>query len=303
LNDETQLISFFDCDSDSSLHSFTKPLDKIKLKLAEFGLTQNECKVFIFLGKYGPKTGGDVHKALNIPRTETYKLLNHLQSKGILTASFDHPIKYSALPVDNAIETLVKLELQHVKALHMQKNEIIDLWNCLPLIHNQDTTSCEKFQILKGSYSVMNNVNGFITNAKEKLQIFGPEKFFMRLYHLDSLDVLENSAAKIEILTSCTENSMFVFDKIHHAKIRKISPQIQNNLCFVVKDDTELITFLKNDVLIPHEMMAIRTDSLAMIYTMSLLFNQIWARSQFLHPDNTKPDLVDNLLNETICSR
>ncbi len=303
MNDETQLISFFDRDSDSSLHSFSKSLDKIKLRLAEFGLTQNECKVFIFLGKYGPKTGGEVHKALNIPRTHTYKLLNHLQSKGILTASFDHPIKYSSLSVDNAIDTLVNLKLRHVKTLQMQKNEIVDLWNCLPSIHNHDNTSGEKFQILKGSYSVMNNINDFITNAKEKLQIFGPEKFFMRLYHLDSLDVLENSAAKVEILTSCTENSMFVFDKIHHAKIRKISPEIQDNLCFVVKDDTELITFLKNDVSIPHEMTAIRTDSLTMIYTMSLLFNQIWARSQFPHPYNTKPDLVDNLLNETMCSR
>jgi sugar-specific transcriptional regulator TrmB len=103
LNDETQLISFFDCDSDSSLHSYSEQLDKIKLKLAEFGLTQNECKVFIFLGKYGPKTGGEVHLALNMPRTETYKLLSNLQSKGLLTSSFDRPIRYSAISMDDAL--------------------------------------------------------------------------------------------------------------------------------------------------------------------------------------------------------
>ena len=94
-------VSLFDLDPDSSSYEFKNSVDKLQAELSKFGLTSNQCKVYIFLGKYGSKTAPEVCRALKLPRTETYHLLTTLQNKGIVSATFQHPIKFTALPLKN----------------------------------------------------------------------------------------------------------------------------------------------------------------------------------------------------------
>ena len=80
----------------------TFPVDKtnfeeIRDALVAFGLTPNQSKVFFYLGKIGAKTASDIAKAVNVPRSETYHLLTALQNKGIVEASFQHPIKFYSI--------------------------------------------------------------------------------------------------------------------------------------------------------------------------------------------------------------
>ena len=77
--------------------------DKIKNELSKFGLTSNQSKVFLFLEKNGSSTATQVSNALKVPRTETYHLLTNLQNRGLVSASFQHPIKFIASPLDTAI--------------------------------------------------------------------------------------------------------------------------------------------------------------------------------------------------------
>jgi len=74
------------------------PVDRVdyegvKEYLITFGLTPNQIKVFFYLGKIGAKTASEIAKAVSVPRSETYHLLTALQNKGIVEASFQHPIK------------------------------------------------------------------------------------------------------------------------------------------------------------------------------------------------------------------
>jgi len=73
---EIKSISLFDNDSDTELYKHKITLDKIKNELINFGLTPNQSRVFIYLGKYGSKEASEISKALQIPRTETYQLVN-----------------------------------------------------------------------------------------------------------------------------------------------------------------------------------------------------------------------------------
>ena len=49
--------------------------------LSEFGLSQNQSKVYLYLIKYGSTTAPNLSKSLNIPRTEIYAILKILQKK------------------------------------------------------------------------------------------------------------------------------------------------------------------------------------------------------------------------------
>lgn len=54
-NDESS-ASIFDADSSSVIYEQKITCDKLKNELAKFGLTSNQSKVYIYLGKYGSKT-------------------------------------------------------------------------------------------------------------------------------------------------------------------------------------------------------------------------------------------------------
>ena len=100
----------------------TFPVDKIDFEqvrdaLVVFGLTPNQSKVFFYIGKIGAKTASDIAKAVNIPRSETYHLLTALQNKGIVEASFQHPIQFTALTIKKAVDILISTEIEQLNKL------------------------------------------------------------------------------------------------------------------------------------------------------------------------------------------
>ncbi len=99
--------SIFTKAPDSFVNEHRISLEKIQLQLSSYGLTSNQCKVYIFLGKYGSKTAPDISKILKLPRTETYKLLATLQSKGIVSASFQQSIQFTAISLTDAVHSLI----------------------------------------------------------------------------------------------------------------------------------------------------------------------------------------------------
>lgn len=276
MNEDHQLLSFLDSGPDSVLYDYIVPFDKIKLHLSKFGLAPNESKVFIYLGKYGSKTAVEISKTLKIARTETYRILSSLQHKGIVSASFDHPTRFSCLSIDYAIDLLLKAEIENVKMLQTEKKNIVDLWQTIPTFCREESSE-ERFQMIKGYNSIICKINEVFSDAKKKLLVLGPEKFFLKLYYSDSLDLLHHCKAETRVMTSCSRKSMHIFKGLSKSEIRKIPSVVQNTLCFIVKDDTELISFVRNDFVVAQDMLAIRTNCSSLIYTMTLLFDQIWS--------------------------
>lgn len=85
MNEETHLPSFLDSPSESILCEYMLPFDKIKFYVYKISMTPIEIRVFIYLGKYGPKTEIEISGNLKITRTQTYRALNSLQNMGIVT--------------------------------------------------------------------------------------------------------------------------------------------------------------------------------------------------------------------------
>src|SRR5690348_1928168 len=133
--------SLLDSTLESKSYDYEMLLEKLKNELSKFGLTSNQSKVFLYLEKYGPSTATQVSKTLKVPRTETYHLLTHLQNKGIVSATFQHPIKFSALALDKAMGVLINTEKERVKTLENQEKGLVDLWNTRSEEHTSELQS------------------------------------------------------------------------------------------------------------------------------------------------------------------
>jgi sugar-specific transcriptional regulator TrmB len=276
-------FSLLDPPLESKSYDYEMLLEKLKNELSKFGLTSNQSKVFLFLEKYGPSTATQVSKTLKVPRTETYHLLTHLQNKGIVSATFQHPIKFSALSLNKAIGVLINTEKERVKTLENQEKGLVDLWNTIPNFRvDQNDIKEGKFQMLQGINQLTGKINEMIANTKTELLILGSEKDFMKFYHSGFLEQITGSKIEAKLITSSSKKTFYIFDKKLVDKVKKMPSKIKENLCFIIKDDGELLLFMKNVSESQQNSVAMWTDSTSMIYTMRLLFSYIWSNSRHI---------------------
>ena len=277
-----QAISIFDAESGSSLGEYKTSLEQVQQQLSKYGLTGNQSKVYIYLGKYGAKTAPEVCKALKLPRTETYHLLSALQNKGIVSATFQHPIQFTALPLDKAIWILVNSEKERVKSLEKMEGELSEIWKNIPTFDSEPENEEEKFQMLKGTNQIYSKITSMTDGYSDELLLLGSEKDFLRLYHADFLEPFEKSKQKFRILSSCTDKTLYIFDELERKNVKSLSKDIKDNLCYIMKDNSELLFFTKN-ANNSAEPFAMWTDSPALVYSMKLLFESLWGTSKNIH--------------------
>src|SRR6267143_6289528 len=283
MKDEEIQQSIFDSSEGSNLSEHRGSLDKLKEDLSQFGLTSNQSKVYIFLGKYGSKTAPEVCKSLKLPRTETYHLLTSLQNKGVVSATFQHPIRFSAVPLDKAIWVLVNAEKERVNTLERQEENITELWDTIPEFSTTSEEKEDRFQMLEGANQIHSKIKEMIANTTKEFLGLGSEKDFLKFYHSSFFEPLDNSKIDLKLLTSSSEKSIYIFDDIDRTKVKKMPESIQENLCFLTKDDDELLFFIKNASQSTQHVTAIWTDSASMIYSMKMLFSSVWSKSKNIH--------------------
>jgi len=273
--------SIFTEDSDASVYEYRESLEKIQLKLSSFGLTSNQCKVYIYLGKYGSRTAPDISKVLKLPRTETYKLLASLQNKGVVSASFQHPIQFSAMPLTDAVHSLINTEKERIKKLESLKSELNKLWDNIPQFHNEmQKTDDNKFQILQGENQIHNKINDMIVNSKKEFLIIGNEKDFVKFDQTNILEPVDKSPVELKVLTNSSDRTLYIFDEIDRNNVKRLPTSINGALCFVVKDDDEVLFYMKNSGAGKEKVTALWTNSTTMIYSKKLLFNTLWSKSK-----------------------
>ena len=259
--------------------------EQIKEYFTTFGLTPNQIKVFFYLGKIGAKTASEISKAVIIPRSETYHLLTALQNKGIVEASFQHPIKFTALSIKKTIDVLLNTEIERLNKLKKSGPELEEIWEKIPgNISDIEESEEEKFKVLQGGNQVNSKIFDMILNAKNECRILGSEKDFMKFYHANFLDALEEHQVDYKLLTPISKKSKYIFDDLDKSKIKKLCSSVKESLCFLLKDDDEVLFFIKNEGN-NKEMRAIWTNSETIIYSKALLFDNIWAKTKSSEDD------------------
>lgn len=258
-----------------SLDDVKKSLGDIQDTLEKFGLTANQSKVYMFLGKNGTKTATEVFQALKLPRTETYQILSSLQSKGIISAIIGHPVKFTALEISETISSIINSEKQKIKKLEKHKAELIELWQTVPVGNNEKVVE-EKFQILQGENRINSKIIEMINDAHSKVCVIGNEKDFANFYHTD---ILENISKidNLKILTASTQKTKYMYEDIKKVNIRKTPDSVKDNLCFITKGD-EVLFYMNNKS--QKEVTAMWTNSNSMNYSKKLLFDELWEKSK-----------------------
>jgi HTH-type transcriptional regulator, sugar sensing transcriptional regulator len=260
--------------------SFNKQLTTIEETLARFGLLKNEIRVYMYLARAGEKKAGEIAESISLHRTETYRILRDLEKKGIVFSIFEKPLKFTAVPLDKAIDLLVDAQKIKIKLLEQEKTSLVELWQSMPQ-PKVETAKKELFQMLEGEQQVLMKANELLEKTEKKFHIFASADYLAELYYNDFSDNLKSQADKVEV-TLVTDSSLksayFIGQMQWLSESRKIDDE-QNLPCFMISDNKEvLIAFHEkdnetaDDVKKKYRTAAIWTNYSALVNTLQMLF-------------------------------
>ena len=272
------------------LDNYKLQVDRLKEELMKFGLSQNQTKVFIYLGKYGPKTASEVFNSLEMPRTETYQILNQLQNKGIISVEFSSPAVYSALPFDKAIFMLINSEKEKVSLLAKKEDELTNLWEAIPRIESDAAVlKKDQLQMLNGAVHINSKIKEMLESTEKEIQIFLTLKDLARFYHQDVLKALSKSHLEIRYIISAKDKIPKFLKESDKGKVKILNdPKIQNQ-CFIVKDSDEVLIFLRNSDNHYKDVFACWTNSKSFVESMDMLFRCCWEQAKIAGNANVWP--------------
>lgn len=279
----SEVYELADDDSTSNTNGNNVAANKIQTELVKFGLTPNEAKVYIYLAKYGHRRAVEIAKSIHIPRTETYHLLSSLQNKGLVTATFQHPIKFNAVPFDKALNILIEIEKDRLRNFERKEKDLLSIWDSIPDFKMEDdSVGQEKFQILEGQVQIYSRAKDMRSKAKQEVLVLGYEKDYLKLYHydfMDGVDALMKAGVTVKMLATFSANSLDMFKEVDQDMVKHIPATVNAPLCFVMIDRSELLFFIKNTGTNNKGMLAMWTDCKPFMEAMHILFNELWKNS------------------------
>ncbi len=276
-------INLFDNESDTAMYKHKLTLEKIKNELINFGLTKSQAKVFIYLGKYGSKTASEIAKALQLPRTETYHLVNSLQNMGLVVAELSHPTKYTAMNMREAVATLVKQEQDRIDVLANKEESLSEMWKEIPFFAVEtDESKSEKMQLLHGTGPITNKIKDMVGTSSEEIKIYGTVSDLLRMYHSDVFDWIETSPSNLKMVVSPLNKTPEFLSEMNSDSIRAM-PSNSENKCFIVNDKKEVLIFMRNATHPTRQVFAWWSDSETLVDMMSSLFELSWEKGDVLY--------------------
>lgn len=124
-------------------------ISQISEILKKLGLTKKEAEVYLYLASnHGYSSGRDISNRLKLHKGETYRILQSLQSRGIVEATMDRPMIYIGVPIEKILDLHIETMKGQVSYLESEKKKMISQFKSI----NFDIPSLNKgkFIILKG---------------------------------------------------------------------------------------------------------------------------------------------------------
>ena len=285
--ENAELVRVYDKQTDSwklvkKDQNFNKQLLTIEETLSRFGLLKNEIKVYLHLARVGEMKAGEIAEAISLHRTETYRILRDLEKRGIVFSIFEKPLKFTAVPLDKAVDLIVDAQKIKIKLLEQEKTSLVELWRSMPQAKAVNAKK-ELFQMLEGEQQVLMKANELLARSEKEFKVFASADYLSQLYYSDFSDELKSQAEKVSV-TLMSDNSLksayFLGEMQWLSDVDRIVDD-QSLPCFMISDDREvLIAFHEKDASDDDMKKKVKTAAIwtnysALVRTLRVLFSKL----------------------------
>lgn len=260
-----------------------KSVQLIENMLQKLGLSKNEIRVYVFLARSKERKASEISEALNLHRTETYRILRDLEKKGLVSSVFEKPLKFIATSFKQAIGTLIEAKKLRIRHLENKKTQLFEIWASLPKPEERHQRK-EVFQILEGEEQIDLKANEIVQLANKEVDVLASEEDISRLYHSGFVDKIETLAKKItvKLLTNESAKSQFFISKIDMSNMKYSLSNVQETPTFILVDQEQLLFIIRKNTKDNtskgkrEKIAALWTNYEAFVKALNRLFSELW---------------------------
>jgi pimeloyl-ACP methyl ester carboxylesterase len=136
----------------------------IRNALKEFGLTEKEVEIYVFLAKHGSLTGGEVSKQTKTHRALIYRILKNLQKKGVVESTLESPVRFFSVPFEKVLDENIKIKYEEASSLEKAKKNLLNDWEKIG--SNILEPELGKFFVIKGNRKIYFKISQMIKQTK-----------------------------------------------------------------------------------------------------------------------------------------
>jgi sugar-specific transcriptional regulator TrmB len=277
-------------------------LDSTVEKLKAFGLLENQAKVYLALVLKGPLGPTDIASVSGVARAEVHRHLQSLQNKGFCLMIAGKAKRYSAIPPDTVLSSIVKQE--EIKADDMTKTrgKILSGW-ISSLTHGMPTEAQpERLQILKDTEVALERGTKMVINSTIVARVLIHDKIAKiyvsskALQNIESLKIFETvkreKQAEIRVLivssieeTKTLREILRNFEFPLELKLRwATSPVLESLPDTIIRDSDEVLIRImpvrgQEEGIDRREIKAIWTNVESLISPFTNLFDENWDKA------------------------
>lgn len=282
--------------------------ETVKNLLRDIGLTDRETEVYIFLSKHGTLKGLEITKLMKKHKAQIYNILKNLQSKGLVEPSLEFPTRFSAVPLETAIDLNIKAKREAAVLIEKTKKEILEYWKTIS--RPEQSTPLERFVVIDGG-RIYPKFAQMIKDTQDELSIV---LSVQDMLHADQCGVFKaaqehpvKSHIQWRFLTECSYANAKTLDNLLNRFPPRVNFQgrspdlgLMLNPRMVMRDKEEILLFVSPEKphTSPENDLCLWTNCKALVQSFSGIFEDLWLKSR-----DIKQKILENQTGKLACQR
>jgi sugar-specific transcriptional regulator TrmB len=257
----------------------------IKNTLKNFGLSEKEAEVYIFLGKHVTLKGAEISKYTKINKSETYRILKNLQTKGLIEPTLQSPTRFNVVPFDKIIDSNIKAKLDDAAKIEKAREELLTYWSALG--RSPIEALPQKFLVIEGKEKIYSKLSEMIRETKSHFSSISSVTELMKVNQRGLFEVGKTKEnVEFRFLTELSQNNFgFMKSFLREMAEAKLKFQARNPELglrlfprVIIRDNEEIIFFISSNGSLTkdQENTCIWTNSNDLSQAFALVFEDLW---------------------------
>jgi len=267
---------------------YAEPLENLIGILQRYGFTRIQAEIFIHLTKFGPSSVGTLAKALKTNRMNVFRNIKKMESIGLVEATLGRPIKYAAVPIDKALNTIISAAKNVVSEMEGRFPAVIEAFSKVLQQQPSEQSFYVRFRVHSGRRNIYTVMARMLENSRREVLLLTTPNDLICLSFFGLEDILKGCRGRgveVKILTNVADEKIanLLMGYIKDAVVRHADFQIKTRMLIV--DERETLTSLMVEDSMDLESQAdsgFWNDSPQYAQSLKTFFDLIWNHSSDL---------------------
>ena len=263
--------------------------ENLKNALQQFGATEREAEVYIFLAKHGKLGTGQIAKQMKKNKGLVYRTLNSLERKGLVESTLESPTRFVAVPLEKVIDDYIKDKQIEIAQVEKTKDDLLE--DLKRISQTEVEMPLEKFTVIEGRKKIYRKIAELVETTHNSFLAASNVAGLARGEQFGVFDAAYKhplkSKVKFRFLTELNKQNLSAF-KLLKAEfktglnIKARNPDLGLPLFpkMVIRDNKEILLFIspRKDLPVKKEV-CVYTNCGSIVQAFIGVFEDLWRNS------------------------